>query len=510
MDDRNFGRAKMQTFVWDNGDTSVSVTYKENFYIFHFTIAEHLLNVLRNGPYIIDGALVVLRRWVSSLSFKHLGVEEILIWVRFYDFPITQLRKTSAFDLAAMIGESVEVEDFELKPSQMSFLRMSVWMKPFKPLIPGFYHELLDGDLVWIECSYESVFEICRRCCKIGHPISRCTTREPLKKRLRFSSKYRMHNNSDTKGLTEEKVLDGFRFNKEVEIILSEMCEKESQPYTSQGQETLPKQHVESLKQRTTQVPENSSHFHRTDLFRSQRLVDVMSFDDKHLVGKIRKRKIGAKQNVSHSYAAKVFMAFMEGYQGGETLQPRKKRRDINKHQGTEFKGRKRSRIELHGHEGSVKKQRKQKEENIRKAKRTMVLEDLHQKKKSKPNPKKHESTPRHKRALELGTQVESLHSRDKEERVVKRRRLETSMKAEMQENLLALIKQLVENQNNIVEVLYATRRIDGEEGHSTTRTTMDEAAANKEGFWVIEPNQSPKRPCEYFLGIAGAYNVHL
>nr|POE55318.1 hypothetical protein CFP56_22684 [Quercus suber] len=53
---------------------------------------------------------------------------------------------------------------------------MRIWVKldPWFPLIAGFILKRDDGQYTWVECRYERVFKIYKRCGIIGHARSQC------------------------------------------------------------------------------------------------------------------------------------------------------------------------------------------------------------------------------------------------------------------------------------------------------------------------------------------------
>lgn len=48
----------------------------------------HLLAALHNGPYSVDGALLTLSRWSPGISFAHMRVTKILVWIQLIGLPI--------------------------------------------------------------------------------------------------------------------------------------------------------------------------------------------------------------------------------------------------------------------------------------------------------------------------------------------------------------------------------------------------------------------------------------
>ena len=65
---------------------SVSIVGRESyFYIFHFEYVEDLIHICTEGPWAVDGALLVLERWRPNLVLiSHLQLNYISIWVQLH------------------------------------------------------------------------------------------------------------------------------------------------------------------------------------------------------------------------------------------------------------------------------------------------------------------------------------------------------------------------------------------------------------------------------------------
>lgn len=144
------------------------------FYTFSFPTPALLLEILHGGPYAVDGALLSLCRWEPGLSFEHIRVTKILMWVQLKGLPIEYFNPIGGKAAAEMIGEVQEVRISREDYRNMGYLRAKVWINPHSPLIPGFYLTLKTGRLIWIACTYETLHKFCRKCGRIGHSSNGC------------------------------------------------------------------------------------------------------------------------------------------------------------------------------------------------------------------------------------------------------------------------------------------------------------------------------------------------
>ncbi|KAK9985047.1 hypothetical protein SO802_034572 [Lithocarpus litseifolius] len=71
------------------------------------------------------------------------------------------------------IFQRVDLED--RLPRNIRFVRVRVRVDPWYPLMAGFMLRLDDGSRVWIQCRYERIHKLCKRCGLIGHTRRQCT-----------------------------------------------------------------------------------------------------------------------------------------------------------------------------------------------------------------------------------------------------------------------------------------------------------------------------------------------
>ncbi|CAI9090294.1 OLC1v1025041C1 [Oldenlandia corymbosa var. corymbosa] len=154
--------------------------------------------ILYNGPYAIDGALLLVRRWVPYMPLPTIYVTRALVWVRLYGLPPECFNVVAGYRTASLVGHVAELQPGFRRNQRLDFLRARVWVDLREPLLPGFYLQLFNGRMVWIQCRYERIYKICRRCGLVGHPLMRCPhqNEDILERRheLQFQRVARLHN----------------------------------------------------------------------------------------------------------------------------------------------------------------------------------------------------------------------------------------------------------------------------------------------------------------------------
>ena len=84
LDYRKFSVSRLQhliNFAW-RIRRAISIVGRElYFYIFYFEFLEDLMHIYTEGPWEVDGALLVLEQWRPNLVIRNLQLKFILIWV---------------------------------------------------------------------------------------------------------------------------------------------------------------------------------------------------------------------------------------------------------------------------------------------------------------------------------------------------------------------------------------------------------------------------------------------
>ena len=91
-----------------------------------------------------------------------------------HNLPLEYHDTNLAHFMGDMIGEYVSMDWQPTFPRNIRFLRLQVRIDPWLPLVVGFILKCDDGQYMWIECRYECIFKICKKCGLIGHSRNQC------------------------------------------------------------------------------------------------------------------------------------------------------------------------------------------------------------------------------------------------------------------------------------------------------------------------------------------------
>ena len=144
------------------------------FYVLHFENQEDFLHVCEEGPWSVEGALLIVERWRQNIVPDSLGLDKITIRVQLHGLPLEYQYPAFAIQLGQMISLVDRVDWEPDLPRNIRFMRVRVQIDPWLPVFAGFMLNLDDGTKQWIQCRYERVFKVCTKCGLLGHKRTQC------------------------------------------------------------------------------------------------------------------------------------------------------------------------------------------------------------------------------------------------------------------------------------------------------------------------------------------------
>ncbi|XP_042479714.1 uncharacterized protein LOC122060658 [Macadamia integrifolia] len=144
-----------------------------NRYLFHFQHPTDLDNVLEEGPWAVNGNLLMLERWKDNGGWLFQFTE---LWVQFHDVPLDLFSLEFSFQLATMIGtprKSMAIQGTQFG-ARVQYLRCRIQIDIHNPLRQIILSKRRSDAKMEIKVKYERLPIFCYRCCLIGHRDSRC------------------------------------------------------------------------------------------------------------------------------------------------------------------------------------------------------------------------------------------------------------------------------------------------------------------------------------------------
>ncbi|CAI9106192.1 OLC1v1005277C1 [Oldenlandia corymbosa var. corymbosa] len=150
IDDKEVDDKAMQNYMTANWSVYTRVLhYDRNFFVIKFASRSELPMILDNGPYAIEGGLLILRCCYDDedLVLDGIKIDKLSIWVRMHRVPISMLNYRGVADLARRVGEVAIIKEdcvslgkatyVRAKPLYTSSLRAHTHKKKRSTFIPN-------------------------------------------------------------------------------------------------------------------------------------------------------------------------------------------------------------------------------------------------------------------------------------------------------------------------------------------------------------------------------------
>lgn len=109
----------------------VSIVGRDSYFnIFHFEFMEDLHHICNEGPWAVDGALLVLEKWRPNLVISNLQINFISIWVQLLGLPLEYQHPELAKKMGQMMGIVDRVDWEDRIPRNIRFMRIKVCINP--------------------------------------------------------------------------------------------------------------------------------------------------------------------------------------------------------------------------------------------------------------------------------------------------------------------------------------------------------------------------------------------
>lgn len=138
-------------------------------YVYEFDNVEDMQFLVDEGPWAIQNKLLVMEFWTPNLVLSEHTVTKCPLWVQIWGLPLEYLTTANAVAIRSLVGHAIHVDSTDQGIRNLRYLRVQVNLDPHKPFLMGFYIQLANGRIIWIQLRYERVFRICRKCGCIGH-----------------------------------------------------------------------------------------------------------------------------------------------------------------------------------------------------------------------------------------------------------------------------------------------------------------------------------------------------
>lgn len=99
------------------------------------------------------------------------NIHRSAIRVQFHNLPLECFCEEAGLRLGGLLGEGLQVDVRSGLPCNIRFLRVWVRIGLEKPLISGISFSRPHRSCLWVWCSYERIYKVCRVCGLVGYTL---------------------------------------------------------------------------------------------------------------------------------------------------------------------------------------------------------------------------------------------------------------------------------------------------------------------------------------------------
>lgn len=143
--------------------------HEEGYYVAKFLTIEDAKEVMYAGPYTIANRPMILKHWSVDFDFKAEFPNEIPLWVKFPNLPMSCWGIKSLSRIASVLGKPLFADECTTNQSRISFARILIEVNVSKPLPNEI--ELMDptGNRFIQDVTYDWKPTYCEKCLQVGH-----------------------------------------------------------------------------------------------------------------------------------------------------------------------------------------------------------------------------------------------------------------------------------------------------------------------------------------------------
>lgn len=144
----------------------------DNTFKFAFALTEDKEVILKNKPWNLNGAHLVLREWSDDLSIEEVNFGRSIFFIQIHGLPPRLISERNARRIGASLGSLRETGDSLVVAHR--FLRIRVEISVEDPLPVGFKQTKEGGQERWIQFRIEKLSDFCFKCGMLSHLIGQC------------------------------------------------------------------------------------------------------------------------------------------------------------------------------------------------------------------------------------------------------------------------------------------------------------------------------------------------
>ncbi|KAK3184889.1 hypothetical protein Dsin_032175 [Dipteronia sinensis] len=130
--------------IWGNHGLLEVLANEKGFYYFKFSDDEACSNVLKDGPWLFAGMMVILKKWHPRLILSKDSYSKILVWVKLFNIPHQYWNEEGLSHIASTVGNPLYADSLTESMKRISFARVCIEIDASCDLVDSF--DLFIGD----------------------------------------------------------------------------------------------------------------------------------------------------------------------------------------------------------------------------------------------------------------------------------------------------------------------------------------------------------------------------
>lgn len=118
-------------------------------------------DLLHAGPWNINGALLLLRPWQPDIPLHQLDFSTAGMWIQMSRAPLEYMTPAMAARMGSLLGTVISIDRGTIMQQNMEYMCVRVQIPIRKPLMPGAFLRLENGNPIWVQFGYERLFKVC-------------------------------------------------------------------------------------------------------------------------------------------------------------------------------------------------------------------------------------------------------------------------------------------------------------------------------------------------------------
>nr|POE85896.1 uncharacterized protein CFP56_18243 [Quercus suber] len=155
--------------MWKPAGRLDCVGLGHGFFLTRLLLKEDYENILRKGPWFIEGNFLSIRLWEPNFHPATANVSSVAVWIRLNELPIKYYNAKTLHQIGKSIGNVLKVDTHKATETKGKFTRLCMQIDINKPLVTT----ILIGKFEQPVC-YEGIQKLCFGCGRVGHQKNLC------------------------------------------------------------------------------------------------------------------------------------------------------------------------------------------------------------------------------------------------------------------------------------------------------------------------------------------------